>query len=204
MTSARWRRSSSTRSPTAPTSPRWRPASRRCATAVRSTRVPRLHDLRRVELSAVPAERMTSPRSSTRSSGTSSACSATSRPTPTNFRRLVNELTLLLTYEATKDLDLEQIEVETPLERTPAPAHPAARRSRVCPILRAGVGMLDGVLSLIPGRARRLHRALPRRGDARAGRVLREAPDRHRRARRAPARPDARDRQLDRRRRRRC
>ena len=46
-------------------------------------------------------------------------------------------------------------------------------------------------------RARRVHRALPGRGDADAGRVLREAPAGRRRSRRDPARPDARDRQLD-------
>jgi uracil phosphoribosyltransferase len=66
-----------------------------------------------------------------------------------NFRRLVNELTLLLTYEATKEMDLEQIEVETPLEVTPAERIPG-KKVAVCPILRAGIGMLDGVLSLIP------------------------------------------------------
>src|SRR4051794_36838880 len=66
------------------------------------------------------------------------------------FRRLVNELTLLLTYEATKDMGLEEIEVETPLERTTAQRIPG-KKVAVCPILRAGVGMLDGVLSLIPG-----------------------------------------------------
>ncbi len=65
------------------------------------------------------------------------------------FRRLVNELTLLLTYEATKEMGLEEIEVETPLERTPAYRIPG-KKVAVCPILRAGVGMLDGVLSLIP------------------------------------------------------
>src|SRR3954449_12073889 len=65
------------------------------------------------------------------------------------FRRLVNELTLLLTYEATKDMGLEEIEVETPLERTTAQRIPG-KKVAVCPILRAGVGMLDGVLSLIP------------------------------------------------------
>jgi uracil phosphoribosyltransferase len=65
------------------------------------------------------------------------------------FRRLVNELTLLLTYEATKDMDLEEIEVETPLERTTAHRIPG-KKVAVCPILRAGIGMLDGVLSLIP------------------------------------------------------
>ena len=66
-----------------------------------------------------------------------------------NFRRLVNELTLLLTYEATKDMDLEETEVETPLEVTRAERIPG-KKVAVCPILRAGMGMLDGVLSLIP------------------------------------------------------
>jgi uracil phosphoribosyltransferase len=65
------------------------------------------------------------------------------------FRRLVRELTLLLTYEATKDIDLEEIEVETPLETTRAERIPG-KKVAVCPILRAGIGMLDGVLSLIP------------------------------------------------------
>ena len=65
------------------------------------------------------------------------------------FRRLVNELTLLLTYEATKDMGLEAVEVETPLERMTANRIPG-KKVAVCPILRAGMGMLDGVLSLIP------------------------------------------------------
>ena len=65
------------------------------------------------------------------------------------FRRLVNELTLLLTYEATKEMGLEEVEVETPLERTMAHRIPG-KKVAVCPILRAGIGMLDGVLSLIP------------------------------------------------------
>ncbi len=65
------------------------------------------------------------------------------------FRRLVNELTLLLTYEATKEMGLEDVEVETPLERTRAQRIPG-KKVAACPILRAGMGMLDGVLSLIP------------------------------------------------------
>jgi uracil phosphoribosyltransferase len=65
------------------------------------------------------------------------------------FRRLVNELTLLLSYEATKEMGLEEIEVETPLQRTTAQRIPG-KKVAVCPILRAGMGMLDGVLSLIP------------------------------------------------------
>jgi len=69
--------------------------------------------------------------------------------TPTvHFRKLVNEITLLLTYEATKDLPTENVEVETPLEVGQFP-HISGKKVAVCPILRAGVGMLDGVLSLI-------------------------------------------------------
>jgi uracil phosphoribosyltransferase len=71
--------------------------------------------------------------------------------TPTHmFRQLVNEVTLLLTYEATKDLATEEVEVSTPLERTVVPRI-SGKKVAVCPILRAGVGMLDGVLSLISG-----------------------------------------------------
>jgi len=66
------------------------------------------------------------------------------------FRQLVDEITLLLTYEATKDLAVEETEIETPLERTTVPRI-SGKKVAVCPILRAGVGMLDGVLSLISG-----------------------------------------------------
>jgi uracil phosphoribosyltransferase len=71
--------------------------------------------------------------------------------TPTQvFRQLVDELTLLLTYEATKDLATEEVEIETPLERTSV-QRISGKKVAVCPILRAGIGMLDGVLSLISG-----------------------------------------------------
>jgi uracil phosphoribosyltransferase len=71
--------------------------------------------------------------------------------TPTHlFRQLVDEVTLLLTYEATKDLATEEVEIETPLERTTV-QRISGKKVAVCPILRAGVGMLDGVLSLISG-----------------------------------------------------
>ncbi|MBA2331587.1 MAG: uracil phosphoribosyltransferase [Actinobacteria bacterium] len=66
------------------------------------------------------------------------------------FRQLVNELTLLLTYEATLDLATEGIEIETPLEHTTA-QRISGKKVAICPILRAGMGMLDGVLSLISG-----------------------------------------------------
>src|SRR5215218_176712 len=71
--------------------------------------------------------------------------------TPTHlFRQLVDEVTLLLTYEATKGLATEEIEIETPLERTTV-QRISGKKVAVCPILRAGLGMLDGVLSLISG-----------------------------------------------------
>jgi uracil phosphoribosyltransferase len=71
--------------------------------------------------------------------------------TPTHlFRQLVDEVTLLLTYEATKDLADEEVEIETPLQQTTA-RRISGKKVAICPILRAGVGMLDGVLSLIPG-----------------------------------------------------
>jgi uracil phosphoribosyltransferase len=71
------------------------------------------------------------------------------RSTPTvHFRKLVNEVTLLLTYEATKDMPTEDVSVETPLERADFPRI-SGKKVAVCPILRAGIGMLDGVLSLI-------------------------------------------------------
>ena len=71
--------------------------------------------------------------------------------TPTHlFRVLVDEVTLLLTYEATKGLATEEIEIETPLERTTV-QRISGKKVAVCPILRAGLGMLDGVLSLISG-----------------------------------------------------
>ena len=73
------------------------------------------------------------------------------KETPTvHFRKLVNEVTLLLTYEATKDFPTEEVEIETPLERTTVPRI-SGKKVAVCPILRAGIGMLDGVLSLIAG-----------------------------------------------------
>jgi uracil phosphoribosyltransferase len=69
--------------------------------------------------------------------------------TPTvHFRKLCNEITLLLTYEATKDFQTEDYEIETPLERMTS-KRISGKKVAVCPVLRAGVGMLDGVLSLV-------------------------------------------------------
>jgi uracil phosphoribosyltransferase len=67
-----------------------------------------------------------------------------------DFRRLVNELTTLITYEATKDFPTETVRIETPLEWTEV-QRISGKKVAVCPVLRAGIGMLDGVLSLVSG-----------------------------------------------------
>ncbi len=64
------------------------------------------------------------------------------------FRQILEELTALMVYEITRDFPLREVEVETPLER--APGVDLARPVVLVPILRAGIVMLDGVLSLIP------------------------------------------------------
>ncbi len=65
------------------------------------------------------------------------------------FRRLLNEIGMLLCYEVTADLPLDMIEIETPLTRTHAPTL-AGKKLVFAPILRAGVGFLDGMLDLVP------------------------------------------------------
>ncbi|AQY50017.1 uracil phosphoribosyltransferase [Listeria weihenstephanensis FSL R9-0317] len=65
------------------------------------------------------------------------------------FRELVNEVATLMAYEITRDVELEDTFVETPLQRTPAKTI-AGKKLGVVPILRAGLGMADGILTLIP------------------------------------------------------
>jgi uracil phosphoribosyltransferase len=73
------------------------------------------------------------------------------KDTPTvHFRKIANEVTLLLTYEATKDFPTEDVEIETPLEKTIV-QRISGKKVAVCPVMRAGMGMLDGVLSLVSG-----------------------------------------------------
>ncbi len=65
------------------------------------------------------------------------------------FRRLVNEIGMLLCYEVTRDLPLEMTEIETPLTRMTSPIL-SGKKLVFAPILRAGVGFLDGMLDLVP------------------------------------------------------
>jgi uracil phosphoribosyltransferase len=72
-----------------------------------------------------------------------------SATTTKDFRQLMGELAAFLTYEATGDLDLEPVEVETPLERTTA-NRISGKKLGVVAVLRAGLGMLDAVIDLVP------------------------------------------------------
>jgi uracil phosphoribosyltransferase len=72
------------------------------------------------------------------------------RRTPTkDFRDLVAEIAMLMAYEVTKDLPTEPIDLETPLEPTTG-EKVAGKKLTLVPILRAGLGMADGILRLIP------------------------------------------------------
>lgn len=66
-----------------------------------------------------------------------------------SFRQLLNEIGMLLCYEVTRDLPLELTEIETPLERMNAPII-SGKKLVFAPILRAGVGFLDGMLEMVP------------------------------------------------------
>lgn len=65
------------------------------------------------------------------------------------FRTLIGEIAMLMCYEATRDLPLEEIEIETPVAVAKA-KHLAGKKLAVVPILRAGLGMVDGVTALVP------------------------------------------------------
>ena len=68
------------------------------------------------------------------------------------FRDLVGEIATLLCYEATRDLPLEEVEIETPITMAKTKVL-AGRKLALVPILRAGMGMLDGMLTLLPSGA---------------------------------------------------
>ena len=76
------------------------------------------------------------------------------------FRELLNEVGMLLCYEVTRDLPLELVDIETPLTPMKAPQI-AGKKLTFAPILRAGVGFLDGMLALVPS-ARVAHIGLSR------------------------------------------
>lgn len=67
-----------------------------------------------------------------------------------DFRQLVSEIATLMCYEATRDLPVEEVEVKTPVSMAKCKTI-AGRQIAFVPILRAGLGMVDGVLQLVPG-----------------------------------------------------
>ena len=66
-----------------------------------------------------------------------------------DFRELVEEVAMLMAYEVTRDLPLEEVEIETPICKTKCKML-AGKKVAIVPILRAGLGMVDGMLKLIP------------------------------------------------------
>ena len=66
-----------------------------------------------------------------------------------SFRELVSEIAMLMCYEATRDLPLKEVQVETPMG-TATCHHIAGKKLAVVPILRAGLGMVDGMVAMMP------------------------------------------------------
>ncbi|MBE6066347.1 MAG: uracil phosphoribosyltransferase [Clostridium lundense] len=66
-----------------------------------------------------------------------------------DFRELVEEVAMLMAYEVTRDLQVEEVEIETPICKTKCKVL-AGKKVAIVPILRAGLGMVDGMLRLIP------------------------------------------------------
>ena len=66
-----------------------------------------------------------------------------------DFRELLDEIAMLMGYEITRDLPLENVTIETPLTRMTAKMV-SGKKLAIVPILRAGLGMVDGLLSLVP------------------------------------------------------
>ena len=66
-----------------------------------------------------------------------------------DFRALISEIATLMCYEATRDLPLEEVEIETPICKTKV-KHLAGKKLAIVPILRAGLGMVEGVSALVP------------------------------------------------------
>lgn len=66
-----------------------------------------------------------------------------------DFRELINEVSLLMAYEVTRDLPLEEVEIETPIQKCTCNII-SGRMIAVVPVLRAGLGMVDGIMELVP------------------------------------------------------
>ena len=66
-----------------------------------------------------------------------------------DFRQMLSEIAMLMSYELTRDLPVVDVEIETPVAKTTA-QRIEGKKLAVVPILRAGLGMVDGILNLVP------------------------------------------------------
>lgn len=66
-----------------------------------------------------------------------------------DFRQLISEIAMLITYEATRDLELSDVEIETPICKTTV-KELGGKKLAIIPVLRAGLGMVDGMLAMVP------------------------------------------------------
>ena len=112
------------------------------------------------------------------------------------FRELVQEIAMFMCYEATRDLPLKEVQIETPLALANAKII-SGRKVAFVPIMRAGLGMMEGALALVPA-AKVGHIGLYRDESNRKhhARVLLQAAVRYRKPRGYHSRPDARYRRL--------
>lgn len=109
-----------------------------------------------------------------------------------DFRTLVSEVAMLECYEATRDLELTDVEIETPICKATV-KELKGKKLAVVPILRAGLGMVEGMLELIPAARLDTSACIVTR-DSRAYRVLLQASGRLRKQRGICGRSDARNR----------
>lgn len=68
---------------------------------------------------------------------------------PKEFRELLEEISMLMVYEVTRDLPTEEVEIETPICKTTVKML-AGKKLGIVPILRAGLGMVDGIMNMVP------------------------------------------------------
>lgn len=96
------------------------------------------------------------------------------------FREMISEVAMLMCYEATRELKLADKTIRTPICETTV-KELAGKKLAVVPILRAGLGMVEGMLAMIPA-AKWAYRSVPGSGDLKARRVLLQASGRFFRA----------------------
>ena len=111
---------------------------------------------------------------------------------PFQFRMLVDEISHLMIFEATRDLALRDVSVQTPVAQ--AQAKKLATKVMICPILRAALGMLDSVFTIIPDASVGFFGLSAKRKDRAGGVFLRQTASRRQKSPSHHHRPDVRHR----------